>query len=161
MRAQLNPYRVDQPQLVVLDRVLGNRHDLAGNRPVVGIRKGIQFDFSVLSRADKADIAVENLRFNFQSGVVRHNHQQGLRRGDDAANRVHGQFLHGAAHRGGQMGLRLTLSGLGFVALVLGQLLLRLIEGVELFAAKLRDGTSLAPNHNKAAVVSLLIRDAT
>lgn len=42
------------------------------------------------------------------------------------------------------MGLALPLLGFGFVALILGQLLLRLIEGVELFTANLRDGGVVA-----------------
>ena len=61
---------------------------------------------------DKADVAVRHHGLDFELAVARHDHQQRLRRRDDAADRVDRELLHDAVDRSGQqlkLGLLLGL----------------------------------------------------
>ena len=70
---------------------------------VAGEIEGIDLDLGFLPGLHKADVAVRHHGLDFEPAVARHDHQQGLRRRDDAADRVDRELLHHAVDRGGQL----------------------------------------------------------
>jgi len=65
--------------------------------------EGVDFDLSVLAGANEPDIAVQHHRLNLKVAVRRHDHEQGLCWGDNAADGVDRQLLNGASNRGDEL----------------------------------------------------------
>ena len=79
---------------------------------VAGEIEGVDLDLGFMAGLDKADVAVRHHGFDFQPAVARYDHQQGLRRRDDAADGVDRELLHHAVDGSGQelkLGLLLGL----------------------------------------------------
>ena len=64
--------------------------------------ESVDFDFGLLPGVDKANVTVRHHCLDFQPAVARHDHEQRLRRRDNAANRVNGELLHHAVDRRGE-----------------------------------------------------------
>ncbi|MNP03778.1 hypothetical protein D3C76_956740 [compost metagenome] len=133
----MNPRAIHQPQLLVLDGVVGDVKHGAVHDPVLGEGKGLNLDLHLLARAHEADVLVLQHGFHLHRLVLGHNHHQRLGFGDHAARGVDGQLLHGAVHRGGEAGQAIALFGLGQFLLQASGTLLRLVLQVEHGAAGL------------------------
>ena len=84
------------------DGVLRDAEHLAVQEAVAGEIEGVDLDLGFLPGVDKADVAVRHHGLDFQPAVARHDHQQGLRRRDNAADRVDRELLHHAVDGSGQ-----------------------------------------------------------
>ncbi|KVD37650.1 hypothetical protein WJ78_17310 [Burkholderia ubonensis] len=90
--------RKSQFFIPVLDRVIRNGHDLAEQVSVSRVRKRFDFDDSVLTDVDKANVLVFNVGFNFD-GIVGNNFHQRLSGCDNATERMCRQLLYRSRHR--------------------------------------------------------------
>ena len=84
------------------DGVLGDAEHSAVQEAVTGEIEGVDLDLGFMAGLDKADVAVRHHGFDFQPAVARYDHQQGLRRRDNAADRVDRELLHHAVNGSGQ-----------------------------------------------------------
>jgi len=89
-------------RLVVRDRVRRDAQHFAVKQAVAAEVEGIDLDLSVLAGVNEPDIAVQHHGLNLKVTVRRH-HEQGLRRGDNAADGVDRQLLNGASNRGDEL----------------------------------------------------------
>lgn len=89
-------------RLVARDRVLRYRNHPSVQEAVFREIEGLDLDRGVLARPHEADIAVRHHGLDFEMAVGRDHGEQRLRRGHDAAIRMHGQLLHGADDGRGQ-----------------------------------------------------------
>ena len=64
--------------------------------------EGVDLDLGILSGMDKTDVAVRHHGLDFQPAIARYDDEQGLRRGDDAADRMDRELLYHAVHGSGQ-----------------------------------------------------------
>ena len=86
-----------------IDGVLRDAQHLALQQAVAGEVEGIDLDLGLLPGVDEADVAVRHHGLDLELAVGRHHDQQRLRRRHDAADGVHGELLHDAVDRGGQL----------------------------------------------------------
>lgn len=74
--------------------------------------ESVDFDLGFLPSMDKANVAVRNKSFDFETAVTRHDHQKYLRWRDNTANRMNRELLCHAVDWSGQLlklGLLLSL----------------------------------------------------
>src|SRR5262245_43753111 len=87
--------------LVARNGVLGNPQHRAVEQPVAREVERIDLDLRRLAGLHEADVTVGDHRLDFQVALLRNEDQQGLRRGDDAADGVNSQLLYDAVDRCG------------------------------------------------------------
>jgi hypothetical protein len=76
-----------------------NPLDPAVDQSVAGKRKGVDLDFGFLADLDKADILIGDDRVDLDVAVRRHDAQQLLGRGHEAAQGMHRQTLDNPGDR--------------------------------------------------------------
>ena len=76
------------------DGILRDGKHPAVQEAVAGEIEGVDLDLGILASTNEADVPVRHHCLDLQMAVLRHNDEQCLRRGDDAADGVDRKLLH-------------------------------------------------------------------
>jgi hypothetical protein len=99
---ELQVTRINEAQLLVGCSIFAHRHEVSVDRAVAPETKRIYLHRGVLAFSHKADITVQHRRFDVERLILWHDDHELLCGGDDTADRVQFEFLHGTVDRRNQ-----------------------------------------------------------
>jgi len=94
------PRLIDRAQLLILDRIAADPHELAFQRPVARERKRLELHRHRLPRVHEPNVAVKYLRLYDKLGVARHHHEDRIGGLQHRAFAGHRNLLHCSVNRG-------------------------------------------------------------